>query len=87
MEAMDVRRLELYDLRKPMLGEERTRRLVLALPAAPERLLTEEFFSAELDTRLAEQTDKLAWRMITIMGAWTVAATWMFAFLSQLFQR
>ena len=87
MEAMDARRLKLYELLKPKLDEEPARELVLALPAEPDRLVTKEFLTAELDKRFAEVVDKLTWRMITVIGAWTVAATSMFAFLSQLFQR
>jgi hypothetical protein len=38
MEAMDERRLRLYDLLKPALGERGASELVLALPAEPEQL-------------------------------------------------
>jgi hypothetical protein len=87
MEAMDADRLELYDLLKPKLDEEPARRLVLALPSQPDHLVTKDY----LDLKLAEQesrlVDKLTWRMITIMGAWTITASALFAFMSQLFQR
>jgi hypothetical protein len=78
---MDADRLELYELLKPKLDEEVARRLVLALGPRPERLVTVD----HLDAKLAEVTDKLTWRMITIMGAWTVIATSLFAFMSRLF--
>jgi hypothetical protein len=42
MGAMDARRLELYELLKPKLDEEPARRLVLELPASPERLATND---------------------------------------------
>jgi hypothetical protein len=40
MGAMDARRLELYELLKPTLGEDPARKLVLALPAQPDELTT-----------------------------------------------
>ena len=56
MEAMDERRLELYDLLKPKLDEEPPRRLVLAIPADPDRLMTKDdlaAFESRLDARFA----------------------------------
>jgi hypothetical protein len=87
MEAMDIERLELYDLLKPKLDEEPARRLVLALPSKPDQLVTKEYLDMKLKAELSAQTDKLTWRMITIMGAWTVAAVSMFAFLADLVGR
>ena len=80
MDSMDAERLELYELLKPTLHEESARRLILALGPTPERVVTTDY----LDKRLAEQTDKRTWRMITIMGAWTAIAASLFALLGRL---
>lgn len=80
MDAMDAERLELYELLKPKLDEEPARRLVLALGPTPERVVTKDY----LDAKIAEVTDKLTWRMITIMGAWTVIGTSLFGLMSRL---
>lgn len=72
MEAMDAGRLELYDLLRPKLDEEPARRLVAALPAEPDRLLRGHDFELGLDRALARLETRLTWRMITIMGAWSV---------------
>jgi hypothetical protein len=81
---MNAQMLELYELLKPKLDEEAARRLVLALPPAPDELLTKTYLEQTLDARLATLTDKLTWRMITIMGAWTAIGTSLFALLSKL---
>jgi len=80
MKDMDEGRLELYDLLKVKLDEEPARRLVAALGPHPDELVTKTF----LDARLAELTDKLTWRMITIMGAWTAIGTSLCVLLSKL---
>lgn len=75
MEAMDARRLRLYELLKPKLDEEPARELVLALPADPGQLATKADLLAtkiDLDGSLARLETRLTWRMITIMGAWSV---------------
>jgi hypothetical protein len=87
MGAMDARRLRLYELLKPKLDEEPARELVLALGPEPAEVVTRAILKSELDSALAQMTDKLTWRMITVMGAWTVIGTSLFAFMSQLFQR
>ena len=87
MDVMDAKRLELYDLLKPKLDEEAARKLVLALPSEPDQLVTKTDMRVELELAEARIVDRLTWRMITVMGAWTVAATSLFAFMSQLFQR
>ena len=84
MEAMDARRLKLYELLKPKLDEEPARELVLALPSEPERLVTKDYLDLKFSEQESRIVDKLTWRMITVMGAWTVAATSLFAFMSQL---
>ncbi len=84
MKAMDVARLALYDLLKDKLDEEPARLLVAALPPGPDELVTNTYLEQTLDARLAEQTDKLTWRMITIMGAWTAIGTSLFALLSKI---
>ncbi len=86
MEAMDARRLKLYELLKPKLDEEPARELVLALASDPSVLVTKEYFDQRLAAAEARLVDKLTWRMITVMGAWTVVATSLFAFMSQLFK-
>jgi hypothetical protein len=50
MEAMDERRLRLYDLLKPKLDEEPARELVLALGPEPDQLITREYLDLRLDT-------------------------------------
>ncbi len=84
MDSMDAERLELYEMLKPTLHEEPARRLVLALGPTPETVVTKDY----LDMRLAEQTavitEKLTWRMVTIMGAWTAIAASLFALLGHL---
>jgi len=80
MKDMDEGRFELYDLLKVKLDEEPARRLVAALRPDPDELVTKTF----LDARIADQTDRLTWRMITIMGAWTAIGTSLFALLSKL---
>ncbi len=82
MEAMDARRLRLYELLKPKLDEEPARELVLALPAEANQLVTKD----HLDARLAQMESRLTWRMITIMGAWTAIGTSLFALMAQLFK-
>ncbi len=72
MEAMDARRLRLYELLKPKLDEEPARELVLSLPPAPDQLLTKGEFELGLDSALAKLESRLTWRMVTIMGAWSV---------------
>jgi hypothetical protein len=86
MDGMDAKRLELYDLLKPKLDEEPARRLVAALPAEPDSLVTKALLESTLDARLAEQTDKLTWRMIAVMGAWTITGVSLFGLMSQLFR-
>jgi hypothetical protein len=86
MEAMDARRLKLYELLKPKLDEEPARELVLALPSEPDRLVTKDYLDVKLSEQESRIVDKLTWRMITVMGAWTVAATSLFALMSQLVQ-
>ena len=85
MEAMDAERLELYELLKPKLDEEPARRLVLALGPTPERVVTKDYLEAKLNEQTAKITDVLTWRMITVLGAWTVVATSLFGFMSHLF--
>ncbi len=84
MESMDAERLELYELLKPTLHEEPARRLVLALGPTPSDVVTKGFLKETLDARLAEQTDKLTWRMITIMGAWNAIGASLFALIGGL---
>jgi len=50
----------------------------------PERYLTKDYLEAVLDARLAELTDKLTWRMITIMGAWTAISASLYALIAGL---
>ena len=84
MEAMDERRLRLYELLKPKLDEEPARELVLALPGAIDQLATKDDL-VHLEARLeARIVDKLTWRMITVMGAWTAVAAALFGVLSKL---
>ncbi|MGH2760779.1 MAG: hypothetical protein ACRDKJ_14610 [Actinomycetota bacterium] len=52
---MDVGRLELYDL-------------VVAMPSAPDQLVTKDY----LDGSLARLESRLTWRIVTIMGACSV---------------
>ena len=84
MNSMDAERLELYELLKPTLHEEPARRLVLALGPTPDQVVTEDFLKETLDARLAELTDKLTWRMVTIMGAWTAISASLFALIAGL---
>jgi hypothetical protein len=84
MEAMDAERLELYELLKPKLDEEPARRLVLALGPTPQTVVTKQYLNEQLDRRFAEQTDKLTWRMVTIMGAWTAIGASLFALIAGL---
>jgi hypothetical protein len=84
MDAMDAERLELYELLKPKLDEEPARRLVLALGPTPETVVTKDFLKITLDAALAQQTDKLTWRMVTIMGAWTAIGASLFALIAGL---
>lgn len=85
MEAMDKDRLELYDMLKPKLDEEPARRLILALGPHRDQQVTRDYFDAKLDARIAQVVDQLTWRMITVVGAWTVMATSLYAFMSGLF--
>lgn len=82
MEGMDAEGLELYELLKPKLDEEPAKRLVLALGPSRDQIATKSDL-ALLEARMVE---KLTWRMITVMGAWTVVGTSLFAFMSRLFQ-
>jgi hypothetical protein len=50
----------------------------------PDELLTKAYLDDELSMLEARIVDRLTWRMITVMGAWTVVATSLFAFMSQL---
>lgn len=100
MEAMDARRLGLYELLKPKLDEEPARELVLALPTQPERLVTQDYlalrldafearftaFEARIDARFAQLETTLTRRMIAIMGAWTVSVASAFAWASTVFR-
>lgn len=86
MEAMDARRLCLYELLKPTLGEEVAKELVLQLPAEPGALATKadldalkaqildrmDARSAEVNGQIGQLEATLTRRMIGIMGAWTV---------------
>ena len=92
MEAMDARRLRLYELLKPKLGEEPAQELVLALPPKPQRLATkddlvalEERLLNRFDARFAQLEATLTRRMIAIMGAWTVSVASAFAWASVVF--
>jgi len=96
MEAMDARRLRLYELLKPKLDEEPARELVLALPAEPDRLVTKDDLEgglAVLEHRLTDRMDvgfarlesTLTRRMVAIMGAWTVSVASAFAWASVVF--
>ncbi|MGH2760780.1 MAG: hypothetical protein ACRDKJ_14615 [Actinomycetota bacterium] len=69
---MDARRLRLYELLKPKLDEEPARELVLALPSRPSELVTKDDLAHQLVALEARVVDRLTWRMITIMGAWSV---------------
>jgi len=69
---MDARRWRLYEMLKPKLDEEPARELVLALPAQPSELVTKDYLSSQLTTLEARVVDRLTWRMITVMGAWSV---------------
>jgi hypothetical protein len=86
MDAMDADRLELYELLKPKLDEEPARRLVLALGPTPETVVTKDYLDARLSEQTAVITEKLTWRMVTVMGAWTAIGVSLFAFMSQLFR-
>lgn len=86
MEAMDARRLRLYELLKPKLGEEVAKELVLQLPAEPEAVAMKadlellkmpildrmDTRSAEVNATIARLEATLTRRMVAIMGAWTV---------------
>ena len=99
MEAMDARRLRLYELLKPKLDEEPARELVLALPPQADQLVTKEYldlrlgafearfeaFEARMDARFAQLEATLTRRMIAIMGAWTVSVASAFAWASAVF--
>lgn len=78
---MDARRLRLYELLKPKLDEEEepARELVLALSADPSQqatradlLSTKHDLQLGLEAALARLETRLTWRMITVMGAWSV---------------
>lgn len=56
MEAMDARRLRLYELLKPRLGEEGAKELVLRLPARPETLATKADLEI-LKTQILDRMD------------------------------
>lgn len=56
MEAMDARRLRLYELLKPKLGEEVAKELVLQLPAEPEALATKTDLEV-LKTQILDRMD------------------------------
>jgi len=89
MGAMDARRLELYELLKPTLGEEPAQQLVLALAAKPEELATKadlvalearmDVRFAQVDARFDRLENVLTRRMITILGSWTLIAATLFA--------
>jgi hypothetical protein len=89
MGAMDARRLELYELLKPTLGEQPAQALVLELPAKPEELATKadlealeariEVRFAQVDARFDRLENVLTRRMITILGSWTLIAATLFA--------
>ena len=59
MGAMDARRLELYELLKPTLGEQPAQALVLALPARPDDLATKADLQA-LESRFNGSFQALA---------------------------
>ena len=59
MEAMDARRLRLYELLKPKLDEEPARELVLALAPEPDQLVTKD----HLDLRLSAFEDRMDARL------------------------
>jgi recombinational DNA repair protein RecR len=84
MDGMDAERLELYEMLKPTLQEEPARRLVLALGPTPETVVTKDYIDAKLSELTAVLTDKLTWRMITIMGAWTAIGASLFAVMARL---
>ena len=86
MEAMDERKLSLYHRLVPKLDEELARDLVLALPPDPNQLVTKDFLSDQLMVYEARIVDRLTWRMITVMGAWTAIGVSLFALMSQLFR-
>lgn len=79
MEAMDARRLRLYDLLKPTLGERGAGELVLALPAEPDQLATKQDLnrfatgldarSDALEARLDARSDALEARLDARFGA------------------
>lgn len=92
MEAMDARRLRLYELLKPTLGEEGAKELVLQLPAEPEALATKADLEVlktqildRMDARFAGLETTLTRRMIAIMGAWTVLLASTAAWASTIF--
>jgi hypothetical protein len=84
---MDARRLELYELLKPALGEQPAQALVLALPAKPEELATKSDLDvrfAQMDARFDRLENLLTRRMITLMGAWTILLGTAFAWAAAL---
>ncbi len=86
MEAMDERKLSLYHRLVPKLDEGTARDLVLMLPNDPEELVTKDHLSTQLALTEARVVDRLTWRMITVMGAWTAIGVSLFALMSQLFE-
>ena len=85
MEAMDERKLSLYHRLVPKLDEGLARDLVLALPSDPNELVTKDYLADQLMLHEARIVDRLTWRMITVMGAWTAIGVSLFALMSQLF--
>lgn len=95
MEAMDARRLRLYELLKDKLGDEGATELVLQLPARPDELATKADLDtmksqilaqfAEVNGRFAELEATLTRRMVAIMGGWTVLLASAAAWASQVF--
>lgn len=92
MEAMDARRLRLYELLKPKLGEEGAKELVLQLPPRPEALATKHDLDVlktsivgSMDARFAQLEATLTRRMVAIMGAWTVVLASTAAWASAIF--
>lgn len=83
MDTMDARRLRLYELLKPKLDEEPARELVLALPAEPSKLVTTDHLDLRLTALEARVVERLTWRMITVLGAWTAIAAALFGWLSR----
>lgn len=69
---MDARRLGFTRMLKPKLDEGPARELVLALPPPPSELVTKDYLNGRLETLEARVVDRLTWRMITVMGAWSV---------------